>query len=82
MGTIRFEARIIKEDNGRESKYLIQITVLDHGIGISEEDLPHIFTPFYRTKEPKSRRMNSRGHGLGLYICKQICESLGGSFTV
>ena len=26
--------------------------------------------------------MNARGHGLGLYICKKICESLGGEFTV
>ena len=58
------------------------MSVQDQGIGISEQDLPHIFTPFYRSKEKKNRLMNSRGHGLGLYICKQICESLGGEFTV
>ncbi len=51
----------------------------DNGIGISEEELPNIFTPFFQTRDEESQRMNKRSHGLGLYICKKICESLGGN---
>ena len=69
-GVIRFEAKIVKARDEQGVKHLIQISVTDQGIGISEEDLPHIFTPFYRSKDENSQRMNSRGHGLGLYICK------------
>ena len=58
------------------------MSVKDDGIGISHEDLPHIFTPFFRSNEEKSRLMNQRGHGLGLYICKKICESFDGEFNV
>ena len=58
------------------------MTVKDNGIGISEEELPNIFTPFFQSKNETSQRMNKRTHGLGLYICKRICESLGGNLHV
>ncbi|PEB89624.1 two-component sensor histidine kinase [Bacillus wiedmannii] len=52
----------------------IQIRVINTGVKIKEEDIQHIFKPFYRIE--KSRNRNTGGSGLGLYIVKQIFESL------
>jgi len=51
------------------------LTVSDRGPGIAEEDLPHVFDRFYRSKE--SRTMP--GSGLGLAIVRQIIERHGGA---
>ncbi len=51
------------------------LMVADQGHGIAEEDLPHVFDRFYRSKE--SRTMP--GSGLGLAIVRQIVERHGGS---
>ena len=56
----------------------IIISIIDKGIGIDDETLPHIFEPFYR-----SANVNTyQGHGIGLYIAKKIVELLGGNITV
>ncbi|NYS75903.1 MULTISPECIES: HAMP domain-containing sensor histidine kinase [Bacillus] len=52
----------------------IQIRVINTGVKIKEEEIQHIFKPFYRIE--KSRNRNTGGSGLGLYIVKQILESL------
>ncbi|MFF2290588.1 sensor histidine kinase [Peribacillus butanolivorans] len=52
----------------------IQIQVINTGVKIKEEDIQHIFKPFYRIE--KSRNRNTGGSGLGLYIVKQIFEAL------
>lgn len=54
--------------------------VEDTGIGISEEDLPNLFTEFFRTAQAKA--VTQRGTGLGLSIVKEIVESLGGQISV
>lgn len=51
-----------------------EMTFSDTGIGISEENLGRIFTPFFSTR--------TSGVGLGLSICKQIVEGHGGRITV
>jgi PAS domain S-box-containing protein len=52
------------------------ITVQDEGAGISPVNLPHIFERFYRG--PGS----SEGFGLGLSICKDLTERMGGSISM
>ncbi len=48
------------------------IEFIDNGIGISEENIKHIFDKFYRIKTIKSNEVN--GFGLGLYYVKKICD--------
>ncbi|MBI5288495.1 MAG: HAMP domain-containing histidine kinase, partial [Chloroflexi bacterium] len=53
----------------------IIITVTDHGIGISREDLPHVFEAFRRTRDSE---LKYKGYGLGLYFAKRLIEAQGG----
>ncbi|MEY8357167.1 HAMP domain-containing sensor histidine kinase [Lachnospiraceae bacterium 54-53] len=55
----------------------IQIIVSDSGIGIPEEELPHLFDRFYRVD--KSRSKKTGGMGIGLSITKAIIENHGGN---
>jgi two-component system sensor histidine kinase MprB len=52
-----------------------ELTVRDHGPGISAEDRPHIFDRFYRGAEARGRP----GSGLGLAIVRQVVDQQGGS---
>ncbi|MET3292039.1 sensor histidine kinase [Brevibacillus fluminis] len=58
----------------------VVISVIDKGEGIAEDELPKIFTKFYRAE--KSRNRNNGGTGLGLTICQSIIERHQGQITV
>ena len=54
------------------------VSIHDHGTGIPQEDLPHIFERFYKSKS----ELNKNGTGLGLPIAKQIAERHGIQISV
>ncbi len=54
--------------------------VADHGVGIAADDLPRVFTAFFRAERSRSRRTG--GVGLGLTLAKRIVEAHGGSIAI
>lgn len=60
----------------RDSQLLVSIT--DSGVGIAEDDLPHIFEGFYRAKSGQTMS----GQGIGLAVSRQIVDAHSGSITV
>ena len=56
---------------------MVRIAVINKGDGMDEEELSHIFEPFYRVDKECSRELGSSG--LGLAITKKIMEEHGGS---
>jgi two-component system sensor histidine kinase MprB len=54
-----------------------EVRVRDHGAGIDEQDLPHVFDRFYRGVDSRSRQ----GSGLGLAIVRQVAEQHHGTVT-
>lgn len=67
-GSIRMRIRRLPEDR-------VQVSVLDSGPGVPEDDLQRIFRPFFTTREPQE------GTGLGLSICASIVGNHNGSIT-
>ncbi len=58
----------------------VVMTVEDTGIGIPEDDIPHIFTRFYRVDKARSR--DAGGSGLGLSIVHDAVTLYGGTVAV
>lgn len=73
-------------DNGQitlqmaKKNAMMHLTVKDTGPGISEEDRPHIFQPFFQGS-PKNRSV-VKGSGLGLAISKEYIQSCGGTLRL
>lgn len=63
---------------GDDDRVLINVT--DTGIGISPDDLKHVFQKFYRADNSQTRTVG--GNGLGLYLVKQRVEAMGGKVWV
>lgn len=61
---------------GMPNSRSVQLQVRDSGVGIPEEDLPHIFEPFFSTKGSK------KGSGLGLWVTSGIVQAHGGAMQV
>ncbi len=72
--TTRMETDFHIREHGKERGKFIWVDIEDDGPGIKEEDLPHIFSPFFSTK--------NNGTGLGLSICYRIIKEHGGMIRV
>ncbi|WP_068605960.1 response regulator [Paenibacillus swuensis] len=70
----------IQEIYRSEGRTRLQFQVEDTGIGMSEEQLSRLFTPFTQADESTSREYG--GTGLGLVISKSLIEMLGGTLQV
>lgn len=66
-------AQIDQQDN-------IVLTIADTGIGIDTQDLPHVFEAFYQASA--SMTWPFRGAGIGLSVCREYTQRLGGTLTV
>ncbi|QEY51202.1 two-component system sensor histidine kinase LetS [Legionella longbeachae] len=62
-----------------EKDYTLCITITDTGLGISPEDQSKLFTAFNQADTSITRRYG--GSGLGLVICKKLCEEMKGRIT-
>ncbi len=76
-GTLYISTRLSRETDTEflGDRYVV-IQFRDTGQGIPDEHLPHIFEPFYTTKN------DSKGTGLGLWVCLGIVQSHGGQIEV
>jgi len=72
----RIELTLVSDRDRGEA----HLRVRDTGVGISPQDLPHIFEPFYRGTT--SRRTRHDGYGLGLSICDHIVRAHGGKVNI
>lgn len=72
------EVKIYLIDTALNSpKPSLELVVADNGIGINQTDQPKIFSKFFRASNAVATEPD--GSGLGLYICKDIIESHGGT---
>ncbi len=60
----------------------VVFSVVDNGIGISQEDLFHIFEPFYRADTSRVRNVSKSGSGLGLTIVNEIIRVHHGKINI
>ena len=65
--------------SAEESANGLKVSVKDTGIGIRSEDLPRIFEKGFTGY---NGRMDKKASGLGLYLCKGVCEKLGHGISV
>ena len=77
QGQIRVEVRTVEADAGDCELWLL---VEDSGIGVAPERTQAVFDAFTQASAATTRQYG--GTGLGLYLCRQICERMGGSASV
>ena len=49
---------------------LLEVSVLDEGIGMTAHESQHVFDGFYETTNADSKALNPNGCGIGLQLCK------------
>jgi signal transduction histidine kinase len=65
---------------GKNDAEFVQISIMDSGIGIGSEHLPHVFDRFYRVDKSRSRE-NGGGSGIGLTVTKSLIGAHGGTIV-
>ena len=78
-GSITVQAWI-QPEGGKVLTPRLWIAVIDTGVGIAPEDLPHVFERFWRAE--KSRNQHTGGTGIGLAISQRLVELQGGEIEV
>ncbi len=62
----------------RQTGQTVELWITDNGIGIAESDLPRIFEKGFTGQNGRERENST---GIGLYLCKQLCDKLGIGLT-
>ncbi|QPG06354.1 response regulator [Salinimonas marina] len=75
VGGIKLTAKLEPEDD----KAMLQVTIIDSGIGMDRAAMNDLFTPFKQGSAEVSAKYG--GSGLGVAIVKELCDKLGGSLT-
>jgi hypothetical protein len=68
--------KVTLEGNDKE----VTVAISDTGLGIAQEDIPHLFQKFYRIDSSDTRTIG--GTGLGLYLCRRVIELFNGRIWV
>jgi two-component system sensor histidine kinase EvgS len=68
------------EDGAAPQQLRVHVTIHDSGIGISQEDQQRLFEPFAQVDN--SGQLARTGAGLGLVICRSLCEMMGGTLSL
>lgn len=78
QGQIRISLQV--EDSPHEQQIHLEVIIQDSGIGITEEDQLRLFAPF--AQADNSGHLARTGAGLGLVICRSLCEMMGGTLAL
>ncbi|WP_096187757.1 sensor histidine kinase [Evansella halocellulosilytica] len=62
-----------------EKNKIVKLNVIDHGVGIPRHDLKRVFQPFFTGENGRHYQEST---GMGLYLVKEICTSLGHTVSV
>lgn len=76
-GTINVEAKIREID---KQNCMLDVSIIDSGRGIREEDIAAVFSSFYQSVAEE--KVHNLGAGLGLYLCKELIELMSGSIAI
>ncbi|MEH1839013.1 MAG: ATP-binding protein [Nostoc sp.] len=84
--SIHIEAKILLTKDNDAASPILEINLIDSGVGFSQADLPHVFERFYRGDKARTHSPQDGnsigaivGNGLGLAIVEQIIHAHGGS---
>ncbi len=72
----RDDNKIVHIQGSKTAQGQAQLEFVDHGCGIAQQDLEHVFEPSFTTKSA------SAGVGLGLTVCQEIIDQHNGSITI
>ena len=77
-GQVTLELHLLASDTPHQIE--LQLSVKDTGIGISQRDQQRLFQPFSQVENNGKQALN--GTGLGLVICRSLCEMMGGTLNL
>lgn len=70
----------LKEEKESDERVLVDVTIKDTGIGMSEDFLKNIFRPFVQADQ--GARSQYKGTGLGMAIVKELLDRMGGTIQI